>query len=492
MPWPLMTAEHIFARRIECQESGLYFNRFFFKQRYGGKMIVAPHHKIIQKTLDRVMLPHDHPDFISRLIINIPPRYTKTEMATIGLMARGLALNPRSRYVHLSTGDTLALKNSNDVRATIKNSHFQKMWPTEIRQDVDSKKLWYTERGGGMFASTVMGQVVGFGAGLMEEGFTGLLNIDDPIKPQDIYSAAIRDGVNNAYSETISSRIAHQNIPVVLVMQRLHWDDLSGYLLRGGSGEKWHHLNLPVIIDNSKEYPADYTHGIPIDHGLNDGWLWPFKHSAKHEVALRSHRRKFAAQYMQDPIKRDAETALWSEAVIAKARSLDFGDQPTRTIVAVDPATTNNSGSDEHGIMICSKYGENQYSLDADYSRKGSPLTWAEAAIAAAANHEADAIIIETNQGGDMCETTLRNAGFKGRIIRVHAAKGKTLRAEPVVALYEQGFVSHKGGLGAAEEEMMDFDPVTQKSNGRSPNRVDAGVYAITELAGLTQSFGVI
>ena len=65
---------------------------------------------------------------------------------------------------------------------------------------------------------------------------------------------------------------------MIVIMQRIHYHDLSGYLLRGGSGEKWHHLNLPVIIDNSQPYAAQYpenTHAIPIDHGLPDGWLWP-------------------------------------------------------------------------------------------------------------------------------------------------------------------------------------------------------------------------
>ena len=488
----MTTAGQNFARKVECEEDGMYFNRFFFKQRYGGKMIVAPHHKVIQATLDRLLLPHDHPDFISRLIINVPPRYTKTELATIGLMARGLAINPRSRYIHLSTGDTLALKNSNDVRNTIKNSNFQNMWPTEIRNDVDSKKLWHTDQGGGMFASTVMGQVVGFGAGLMEDGFTGLLNIDDPIKPQDIYSETIRKGVNNTYSETIASRIAHQNVPIVIVMQRLHWDDLSGHLLCGGSGEKWHHLNLPVIIDNSDTYPAEYTHGIPIEHGLPDGWLWPFKHNQKHEVALRSHRRKFAAQYMQRPIKRDEETALWTESTITKARANTHANDliAIRTVVSVDPATTNNEKSDEHGIIVGSAYPGNKFSLDADFSRKGSPLTWANATIAAVEAHDADAVVIETNQGGDMCESNLRNAGYTGRIIRVHATKGKTLRAEPVVSLYELGLVQHRGGMLKCEDEMLDFDPVTQKSNGKSPNRVDAAVYVLTELAGITGDIG--
>ena len=102
----------------------------------------------------------------------------------------------------------------------------------------------------------------------------------------------------------------------------------------------------------------------------------------------------------------------------------------------------------------------------------------------------ADAIVIETNQGGDMCESNLRNAGYQGRVIRVHASKGKVLRAEPVVALYELGLVAHKGGMIQCEEEMLDFDPVTQLANGSSPNRVDAAVHALTELAGLGADMG--
>jgi len=87
-----------------------------------------------------------------------------------------------------------------------------------------------------------------------------------------------------------------------------------------------------------------------------------------------------------------------------------------------------------------------------------------------------------------MCEDTLRNAGFNGRIIRVHASKGKVIRAEPVVALYEQGMVRHEAGLHDLEEEMMDFDPVTGLAGGKSPNRVDAAVWALTELADLSTS----
>jgi hypothetical protein len=444
----------------------------------------------IQRALDRTMLPPDHPDFVPRLIVNVSPGYTKTELASINYMARGLAINAMARFLHLSYSDKLVLLNSGIARGIVKSKEYQAMWPVGVKNDTDSKHIWHTESNGGITATPAGGQVTGFRAGHMDTTkFTGALTIDDPVKPDDAYSETIREKVNNSYNETIASRVAIETVPIIVIMQRIHWNDLSGYLLRGGSGEKWHHLNLPVIIDNSATYPDEYTNGIPIDHGLPDGWLWPFKHNAKHEVALRAHRRRFAAQYMQAPIKRDEEKALWTEKTINQARVWE-GGKAERTLVAVDPATTNTKTSDEHGITVGSKRGENHYTVDADYTCKGSPKTWAERAILAHDEHDADAIVIETNQGGDMCEDTLRNAGFTGRIIRVHASKGKTARAEPVAALYELGYVRHKSGLSLTEDEMMDFDPLTGLSNGRSPNRVDSVVWLLTELSGGDDGLG--
>lgn len=480
-----------YARKVECEEDGLYFFRYFFKERFGIKAIIGDHHYAIQKALDRTMLPPDHPDFIPRLIINLPPGYTKTELASINYMARGLAINHQARFLHLSYSDDLVLLNSATARDIVQSEEFQAMWPVHTKDDTKSKKVWHTVDGGGVTARSTRGQVTGFRAGhMIENEFTGALGIDDPVKPDDAYSETIRKGVNDNFSETIASRLAIETVPIIVIMQRIHWDDLSGHLLRGGSGEKWHHLNLPVIINNADPYPKEYTHGIPLEHGLPDGWLWPFKHNDKHEAALRAHRRRFWAQYMQKPIKRDEETALWTEKTISTARDNDWSMLPVlRTIVAVDPATTNTKTSDEHGIVVGKEHVGKKYTLECDYSRKGSPKTWAEAAIAAYENNEADAIVIETNQGGDMCEENLRNNGFTGRVIRVHASKGKVLRAEPVVSLYELGYIAHKGGLLHLEEEMLDFDPVTQLSDGHSPNRVDAAVYALTELSGIGDNF---
>lgn len=478
----MTTAEQkAFARKVECEEDGLYYARYFFKQRTGGKMIVAPHHKVIQKTLDRVIDGE-----IQRLLINVPPGYTKTELATINMMGRGLALNCRARFMHLSYSHNLALLNSSTARGMIKSQAYQSMWPMALRDDADSKAMWWTEHGGGVYASSAAGQVTGFRAGHMEPGWQGALIIDDPVKPDDAYSEIVRDGVNNRFNETIKSRLAIETTPMIVIMQRIHYHDLSGYLLRGGSGEKWHHLNLPVIIDSSRSYEETYpenTHAIPIDHGLPDGWLWPFKHNESHRVSLFSHRRTAEAQYMQNPKRFNAEGALWNEEMISAAHAMRITQELTRTVVAIDPQATNSEESDESGIAVASVYGsgdERQYSLDADYSGKYSPNGWATKAIEAYEQHEADAIVIETNQGGDMAEDTLRNAGFGDRIIRVHASKGKYARAEPISALYAQGRVAHRGSLYEVENQFMEYVPSTAK---KSPDRLDAAVYALTELS---------
>lgn len=446
-------------------------------------MVIGRHHPVIQSALDRTMLPPSHPDFISRLIINVPPGYTKTELSAIHYMARGIAMDPRNRFLHLSYSSDLALLNSSTTRGIVNSVEYQEMWPVETKDDTKSKKIWWTKQNGGVRAASTKGQVTGFRAGHMDKDkFTGALIIDDPIKPDDAYSEPKRTAVNDGYEETVSSRLAVEEVPVIVIMQRVHYDDLSGFLLRGGSGEKWHHLNLPVIIEHDYQYPEENTHGIPVQHDLTPGWLWPYKHNHVHETALRAHRRKWDGQYMQRPRKRNAEQMIWQEDDIKAVHGKPW-KSPRRTIVAVDPAATNSKTSDEHGVGAATHHGGDRYSVDVDLSRKGTPKQWADTAIYLYDSLQAAAIVIETNQGGDMAKDTLRNAGFKGRIIGVHASKGKVARAEPIAALYAQGFVRHAPGLSRLEDEMLDFDPVTGLSNKKSPNRVDWTVWALTELS---------
>lgn len=459
-----------------------------FKERMGSKFIMGGHHKVICRFIADVVSGK-----IKRGIVNIPPGYTKTELASISLIAYGIAKSAKARFLHLSYSHALALQNSSSARATINTGKYQSVFPRAIKDDTNAKEIWWTTDNGGVRATSSMGQVTGFRAGHMDhspDNFTGALIIDDPVKPEDAYSEVMREGVNNNYNETIASRVAVEDVPILVIMQRIHWNDLSGYLLRGGSGEMWHHLNLPVEIDNSKAYPSQYTHGIEYKHGLPDGWLWEFKHREEHRAALESHRRKHRAQYMQDPLERNEDNQVWTDDMIRKARSKYYGE-PTRTVVSVDPAVSNNDTSDEHGVIVAHKHQKDQYTVEADFTRNGSTLEWAQAAISAYEKYGANEIVIETNQGGDMCVSTLRNAGFNGKITRVHASKGKVARSEPVAALYELGCVAHNEGLSLMEDEMQDLDPLTGKAKGKSPNRVDAVVWALSELAGLQKQLMV-
>lgn len=467
--------------RDACERDGIEFAKRFFRARTGGDMIVGPHHRAIQNAIQKVIDGE-----ITRLIINVPPGYSKTELATINAIARGLAINPRARFLHLSYSHNLALQNSSSARRVIKFGEFQQFWPMAMRDDSDAKGMWWTDQNGGVYASSSAGQVTGFRAGHMEPGWQGALIIDDPVKPADAYSEVVRTSINENFNDTIKSRLALETTPIIVIMQRIHYHDLSGYLLRGGSGEKWHHLNLPVLIENSKKYPEENTHGIPIEHGLTDGWLWPYKHREEHRAALMAHRRTFEAQYMQEPRRFNAEGALWSETLIAASRALNVGSIK-RIVVGVDPAVSNNTDSDETGIIVAAAHDGDKYSLRGDYSGKYSPDGWAKSAIKAVNDHGADAIVIETNQGGDMAEHVLRLAGYKGRIIRVHASKGKFARAEPVAALYEQGKVSHCGDLYTLENQMMEYVP---KDAIKSPDRLDAAVWALSELAPLGKATG--
>jgi hypothetical protein len=474
-----------------CEQSHLAFSRYYFTKRMGSKMIIAPHHEALVNALQMVV-----DGLTSRLIITLPPGYTKTEFASIMMMARGLALTKgRARFMHLSYSASLALLNSSTARGIIKGTDFQSKWPMALRDDSDSKGMWWTEHGGGVYATSTGGQVTGFRAGHMDhtpEIFTGALIVDDPVKPDDAYSETVRDGINDRYNETIKSRLAIENVPIILIMQRIHYQDLAGYLLRGGSGEKWHHLNMPVIIDNNLKYPEENTHGIPLEHGLKDGWLWPFKHNASHEIALRSHKRTWHAQYMQAPKRFDEEGALWTEKMIAFAKDRKYPWKIKRTIIAVDPAVSDEEGNDDTGIVACSGYSDEDFTIDGDYTMNDTTDTWAEKVIEVYNRHEADAVVVEVNNGGALIKNVLRLKKFKGRIIEVHASKGKYARAEPISALYEQGKVKHEakfpdGQLYDLETEIMEYVPATAK---RSPNRLDALVWGLTELSDPTRSAG--
>lgn len=246
-------------------------------------------------TLDRVFSGE-----IKRLAITIPPGYGKTELAVINFIARGFAINPRSRFIHASYSQTLALDNSSKVKDIINLDGYQAHWPVTMRVDTNAKGLWRTTDGGHLRAAASGEPITGFRAGILAEpGFTGALVIDDPLKPDDATSDTTRKFINARWENTFKSRLAHEDVPVIVIMQRLHVDDFVAHLLET-SGEHWHLLQLPILIDGEIEPPPGDVEMIP--HGLSDGPLWDQKHDRTQIKVLESAPQVFAGQYMQNPV----------------------------------------------------------------------------------------------------------------------------------------------------------------------------------------------
>ena len=299
----------------------MFATRYTFKMYYGRKFVIGQHHVSIGDVLDEVFAGK-----IKRLLINLPPRYSKTEEAVKVFVSKGLAINPKSKFIHLSYSSSLAEDNSEAIKDIVTSDFYQELFPyVRIKKDSKGKKKWYTTKGGGVYVTGTGGQITGFGAGEVEDAekrkeeeelnkeleeffeqignlteFAGAIVIDDSIKPEDAQSAIIRDKINLRFETTIRSRINSRNTPIIVIGQRLHKNDLPGYLIelegRVEDGGEWTVLSLPAI----------YT-----DENGEEQALWPFKQTLEELYKLRkANKYVFQGQYMQDPVDLSGER-LW-------------------------------------------------------------------------------------------------------------------------------------------------------------------------------------
>jgi phage terminase large subunit-like protein len=200
------------------------------------------------------------------------------------------------------------------------------------------------------------------------------------------------------------------------------------------------------------------------------------------QIVRRYEGTRLGRQELDAEILEDVPGALWSHGIIDAARIASVPEL-TRIVVAIDPAAGSGEHSDETGIVVAGKDADGHGYVLADLSGHYTPTEWAKAALATYRSHAADRIVAEVNNGGEMVEATLRVVDPTVPFTAVHAARGKVARAEPVAALYEQGRVHHLGAFPALEDQMCgfahDFD---RAAAGYSPDRVDALVWALTEL----------
>ena len=336
-----------------------------------------------------------------------------------------------------------------------------------LRYDSQGKQKWTNIQGGGVYATSSGGSVTGFGAGNLptEEksnpyaNFEGEILIDDPNKPDDVLSDVKRATINARFNNTIRSRVNHRDTPIIVIQQRLHEEDLSGFLLDGGSGEDWYHLNLPVLS----------AENIP---------LCPEKHTFEEIMQIKeANRYTFSGQYMQRPTPEDGD--IW------KKHWFNFIKKPQLPPIRdwqmiIDGAYTKQSRNDPSGFLIYGTHNNNLYILSSVDKHLEMPELLKFIPRFITANRVNIAMIrIEPKASGITTDQLIKNeTRYNSCQIRSKFSRaGKEERAKMAAPFIEGGrvFLVEGSWNNAYLEQISSFP------NGRHDEHIDTTAYAIEQ-----------
>jgi predicted phage terminase large subunit-like protein len=271
-------------QRAKLLGSFLLFTQVFYKLRTGRDFVISSpasresHYIAIGKTLTRVLRCD-----LTRLIINVPPRYGKTELL-IHFIAWSLAHYPDSNFIYVSYSHSLAKKQTQTIREIINLPEYKRLFHVELKDDVAAKDNFETTANGSVYAVGAGGTITGRGAGIQNcEHFSGCIVIDDIHKPTEVTSDTMRAEVNNWFLNTLQSRVNSSSVPIIFIGQRLHEDDLAANLIKGFDGNKWELMSLKALDDARNA-------------------LLPTMHSKEQLLKMQEVMPyEFSAQYQQDP-----------------------------------------------------------------------------------------------------------------------------------------------------------------------------------------------
>jgi len=443
-----------------------------------GRELQAPHLDLIDNAYRRVAAGHP-----TRTLITMPPRHGKSQRAARWGPLWYLRRNPSHRLMVASYGADLADGHGRWIRDAVRE--YGPALGIALRPGSHAANRFdLSGTAGGMVTAGVGGGLTGKGA--------HLAIVDDPVKDAaDAQSPTMRVRLWEWWQAVLLTRIEPGG-SVIVIQTRWHEDDLAGRLLADvDNRDDWTTIDLPAIADD----PGD-----ALGRGPGEA-LWP----ARYDVEELARRRRSVGErvwwslYQQKP--RPMEGGVWQWEWIRETRRSTAqmpGVDLMRIVVAVDPSGGDGSGvGDETGIVAAGRDRARElYVLD-DRSGRYSASGWGRAACLLAYELRADAIVVESNYGGDMASQVVRQAWeelrregvtqglLMPRIIPVAAKVGKRLRADPVAQLYEQRMVHHVGEWPALELQM-----VTWVAGMDSPDRMDAAVHALTELADPDQLSG--
>ncbi len=378
---------------------------------------------------------------IRRLVINMPPRMLKSTLVSVAWPAWLLGHEPALRLMAASYGQALANKHSQDCRLVMQAPWYRRIFPeTRLSARQNEKEKFATTRQGYRIATSVGGAATGEGG--------HILIVDDPLNALQAGQHAQRETVNAWFDHTFATRLDDkQRGAIVVVMQRLHVDDLSGYLLERGG---WHHLNLPAIapVDTLVRCGA-FSYARPAGEAL---------HAAREPLALLEQVKgelgstNFSAQYQQQPIQR--EGALLRPFWFKRFEGMPEGS-------CVQSWDTAVKAGDGHDASACATFVVQDgvhHLVDMLVARLEYP-----ALKRAICNHAARfspvAVLMEDKASGQSLLQELRGETELPLIARM-PVQDKISRMERVTPMMEAGQVALPkvaGWLAALEEELFRF-----------------------------------
>ncbi len=341
----------IAAKRYLLENNFLKFLQWNFKNEKGKPFKINSHHKEMANYFEKVFSGE-----IRKLIINIPPRYSKTEFLKQFCLA-GFAKNPASEFIYTSYSQTLVNKFSKSIRDGLLEEKYKELWGVRIKRDDRATGSWKTTKGGSFIASPMGGQLTGFGAGKLDDvnskgeyNFGGALIIDDPNKPKDRHYPTALSNSWDFFGGTLNSRFNSSRTPLIIVMQRICPEDFVGRFMKGE--KDWTLLSMPILTD-----------GIP---------LWEERHNIKDIKELENTKNEtFQAQYQQNPIKLGGNII---KTKLFNYFDLDNTPKIKRRFLVADTAMKDKETAD-YSVIQCWGVGENgnSYLLDQIRGKWESP-----------------------------------------------------------------------------------------------------------------------
>lgn len=440
--------------RRELEGDYLKFVKWVFKSIYKREFLENFHHVELCKIMEKVFSGE-----LSRAIINVGPRCSKTELVVVCFIPWCYAITRDCNFLHISYSLRLAAKNSTMSQRIIESDEFQSLWPLKLFIKEKGKSLWTIEGGGSTYAVNSGGAVTGFGAGVSgQKNFSGAILLDDPMKAGDERYELKLDMVKENFDNVVSSRINNPTTPVVLIMQRLHEDDLSGHLLTGqGSLGRFDHFCFPGIMeDQKKSYDKREAGDI----------LWPEKFSKEKLEHIRKVSPLFFAGQIQQrpaPVEGLMIKRAWIKTYDVVPTEFNHGK-----FVSVD-MNMKESGSSNACLSLYGCHDSNVYLLDQAVGKWSFPE--AEQHLRSFIPDDYRGLLIEEKANGYAMIAAL--SGTYHSIHRIQVDASKEYRLNEVSMLYSGGNVWYPS-VQIAPWVNEHLHEIITFPNGRYDDRVDA------------------